>query len=193
MVYEVPPLQVIAAALEDEDYVCEFMPANSSRPIDVLLVSLGDVPDEPFIVEVTFPGDLLLAMGENESIDDAFVLQFLLRYRFSFQPEEASHLAFFLAALNRAVPVGAFGMDHETGTIFLQYALILPTRDVEQDVLGTILSSFDSFAPALAPLIQQVGGGRLSPEEAIAKLDELGFDLPPMLPGPASLIDPPAE
>ncbi len=190
MAYETPPLQTIAAALEDEDYVCEYMAATTNRPIDVLLVSLGEDLSEPFLIEITFPGDLLLAMGDQESYDECFLLQFLLRYRFSFAPEHAAELGMFLLALNRLVPSGAFGLDDETGAIFLQYVLFLPTRDVEQDVLGLIVSSFDSFAPSLAPLIQQVGGGKLTGKEAIAKMAELGMEIPPMLAGPASLIEP---
>lgn len=190
MAYETPPLQTIAAALEDEDYVCEYMAATTNRPIDVLLVSLGEDLSEPFLIEITFPGDLLLAMGDQESYDECFLLQFLLRYRFSFAPEYATELGMFLLALNRLVPSGAFGLDDETGAIFLQYVLFLPTRDVEQDVLGLIVSSFDSFAPSLAPLIQQVGGGKLTGKEAIAKMAELGMEIPPMLAGPASLIEP---
>lgn len=190
MAYEIPPLQTIATALEDEDYVCEFMAATTNRPIDVLLISIGEDTREPYIIEMTFPGDLLLALGDQETFDECFTLQFLLRYRFSFGPEHSNELSQFLLALNRLVPIGAFGMDNDTGAIFLQYALLLPTREVEQDVLSTAVSSFDSFAPTLGPLIQQVGGGQISCKDAIAKLAGLGMEIPPMLAGPASLVDP---
>lgn len=193
MAYEIPPLKTIADALEDEDYVCEFMPANDARPLDLILVSIGEDPEEPYLVEITFPADLDLALGQMEPYQDYYILQFLLRYRFSFDPKYAAPLALFLTALNRLVPAGAFSLDEDTGTIFLQYALYLPTREVDQDVLGEILSSFDTFAPSCGPLIQEVGGGQLDHKAAIARLEQQGIVLPPMLPGPASLIEPPAE
>jgi len=193
MAYETPPLVTIGAALEDEDYVCEFMPANESRPIDLLLISIGNDPDEPYIVEITFPMDLELATGQMEPYQDFYILQFLLRYRFSFDDAHVQSLALFLMALNRIVPAGAFCLDEDTGTIFLQYALYLPSREVDQDVLGEVLSSFDTFAPSCGPLIQEVGGGQIDHKAAIARLEEQGLVLPPMLPGPASLIEPPTE
>jgi hypothetical protein len=140
---------------------------------------------------MTFPQDLLYASGQEESIEDAFTLQFLLRYRFSFDAAHAADLALLLHELNRLIPVGAFGMSSDVGTVFLQYALILPTRDADQDVLATILSSFEAFAPMLAPMIEEVGVGRRSVKSVLEELERSeDLVIPPMLPGPASLLEP---
>lgn len=191
MVYETPPLQIIAEALADENYASEYLPANDNRPIDMLLVSLtGENSSEPVILELTFTNDLLLKAGVEENIDDAMILQFLVRYRFSFAKESAAELALLLMALNRVLPVGAFGLSEDVGTVYLQYALFLPSRMVDQDVLGTIVAGIDSLATDLIEPIQAVGGGQRNAQEALQQLQEQGLIIPPMLPGPASLIEP---
>jgi hypothetical protein len=191
MAYLTPPLKTIATALEEEDFAAKFFPSSEDRPLDMLLVSLSEPGGEPCLVEMTFPQDLLYASGQEESIEDAFTLQFLLRYRFSFDDALTADVALLLHRLNRLVPVGAFGMSEDVGTIFLQYALILPSREADADVLATILSSFETFAPMLAPLIEEVGSGRRTIESVIESLeDEEGIVIPPMLPGPASLLVP---
>jgi hypothetical protein len=189
MPYEIPPLQTLSETLEDLDYAVKFLPASKEIPIDILLVHLGDTPEQNFILEMTFVNDLLAIQGIPEEFDDSLVLQFLVRYPFSFAESAAAELALLLLRLNAIVPAGAFGLDEKVGTIFLRHALHLNEREVSEIVLDDILGSIDTFVTAFAPAIQEVAWGQKSRQEVLEALQNDGFTFPPMLPGPASLLN----
>lgn len=193
MAYETPPLQVIARSLEQEDYVSQFLPADGKRPIDILLVSIGENADAALLLEMTFPNDLLLVSGDLETYDEVMVLQFLIRFRFSFAPEALTELSRFLLAVNPILPVGSFGLSAETGVIFMNHLLHLPTREVDEDVLIAIVDGMDVYATMLHEMIQHVGGQQLTCEEALHQLELQGVTIPSMFPGPASLLTPVPE
>lgn len=193
MPYETAPLQIIADILEELDYAVKFLPASAEIPIDTLLVHLGESPGEVYLLEMTFVNDLLAFQGIPEELDDAMVLQFLVRFSFSFAEEQAAELARLFMTLNTIIPAGAFCLNEEVGTIFLQHALHLPAREVPEVVLQDIVGSIDTFVTAFAPDIQAVAWNMKSRAEVLETLKADGFAFPPMLPGPASALNDASE
>jgi hypothetical protein len=187
MPFDLPPLQEIGEQIEREDYPFEFLPANGAdRPVDLLLVSLGEESGVSLVIEMIFVNDLLLTMGIPEEYDDAMVLQFLLRLPIAFEPGAAPELALFLATLSRVMPAGAFGLSEEDGTVYHQYALHLPTRAAETEVLVSVIAGTHALLRILLPEIKEVAAGTLKRQEALKRLSGKGVNIPGMGPGPVA-------
>jgi hypothetical protein len=188
MPYEIPPLRIMADILAEFDYAVKFLPASASIPMDTLLLHLGDTPEEIHILEMTFVNDLLVYQGIPEDFEDAMVLQFLVRFPFSFDDSTTADLALLLMPLNAIVPCGAFILDEKVGVIFFRYTLYLREREVPETVLREIVESIDSFVSDFAPGIRAVAWREKSRGAVLAGLQADGFSFPPMLPGPGSLL-----
>jgi hypothetical protein len=190
MPYINPPLITIRQQLEEEDFLCEYIAASEDRPIDLLLVSLGKDLEEPIILEICFPQDFLGSGEASQDEYDSTIMQFLIRYRFSFEKERSGELALLLLEINRVLTMGAYGVCPETGVIFLQYTLMTRSQIIDTDVLASVVWSFESIVPVVTPVIRETAWGSIRKEDALKKLEGLGIIPPLLLPGPASLVEP---
>ena len=193
MPYEIPPLREIGEAIEAENFPFEYLPADADRPVDVLLVSLGDEETGPLLLEMMFINDLMIQTGVPEEYDDAMILQFLVRFPFQVVDGAEAELALFFMGLNRTLPAGAFGLSEDTGTVYHQYALHLPTRAAEKEVLASVVLSLDTFIGGYLGEIRAVAKGESTHQAAFERIRANGFEIPPMLPGPASILGGGAE
>jgi hypothetical protein len=90
--------------------------------------------------------------------------------------------------LSRTLPAGAFGLSEDTGTVYYQYALHLPTRAAEKEVLASVVLSLDTFIGGYLGEIRAVAKGESTLQAAFERIRTNGFEIPPMLPGPASIL-----
>jgi hypothetical protein len=178
------PLSLVKEILEDLEYQVELEPATEPAPFERLRVTIGvDEANRPLVAQMLFLNDVALAQAgaeDQEETKDAILLQFMVLLP---QRAETAHFGSvidYLTQINRIVTVGAFGLSRPDGTVYFQYALALPEREVDDNVLIEVIQMVDFFVKKFVDEIDQIGTGSLTVDAALAQMAEEGITPPPL-------------
>jgi hypothetical protein len=178
------PLSLIKEVIEDLEYPVELEPATEPAPFERLRVTIGaDAAKRPLVAQMLFLNDVVLAQAgaeDQEETKDAILLQFMVLLPHRVEAAHFGSVIDYLTQINRVVTVGAFGLSRPDGTVYFQYALALPEREVDDNVLIEVIQMVDFFVKKFVDEIDQIGTGSLTVDAALAHLAEEGITPPPL-------------
>ena len=180
-----PPLDRIAKTLEADDFAVYLNEKSEEVPFDQLFISLGeDEQKRPFVLQMLFVNDLTNIMELEEKEEDAALLQHFLTFPFTASPITVPELSKLVLMLNRIIPIGAFGLDINQGTLYFQYVLASKDREVNKTVILETVSMIGMFVMEFAKKLEAVATGEKCAQEIIKSLEEVGLFIPPLAPMP---------
>ena len=174
-------------AIEDLDYSVVHSPPEEGAPFERLQVLIGvDSEERPLSLQLSFINDVALAVGageDEEDTHDAIFLQFILLFPVPVGADHIPGLMAYLMQINRILPVGGFGVSQPDGTVYYQYNLALPERDIDENVLLEVVQIIDFFVNKFQESIGKVSTGALASDGALQQMRDEGIFPPPMSAG----------
>jgi hypothetical protein len=179
---EPTPFTRIQQGLQARDFKTRLLPVSAGNQVERLFVIFGrDEQNRDYVLQLMFINDMLNIAGQRDQPGDAYLLQFALEFPFRVGEKELfSDLARLLLTMNRILPSGALGLDETAHTVNFNYVLVCEDRAADDDVVAGITEMAMFFLHAFAPLIETVGNGSCSREQAIAQLQQLDLTVPPL-------------
>jgi Putative bacterial sensory transduction regulator len=178
------PISLLKEVIEDLEYSVELEPATEPAPFERLRVTLGtDRAGRPLVAQILFLNDVVLAQAGAEDLEetkDAILLQFMVLLPERVEAEHMGSVIDYLTQINRIVTVGSFGLSRPDGTVYFQYALALPEREVDDNVLIEVIQMIDFFVKKFGNEIIQIASGSLTVDAAFAAMAEEGITPPPL-------------
>jgi hypothetical protein len=178
------PLRLIQEVVEDLEYETEYLAPEEQIPYERLHVLLGiDRENRASKLQLHFINDVALAVSGAEDLEethDAVLLQFMLLFPGRVDAGYFGALAEYLLQLNRILPVGAFGISQPDGTVYYQYILALPEREVDENVLIEVIQMIDFFVGRFRLNIDRVSRGVATAAVVLDELRGEGLAPPPL-------------
>lgn len=177
------PLAVIEQALIEEKFATRLLEKDSERPFDLLFTGIGeDEKKRGYTVQIHFVNDVTNAVGAVDEPEDAYLLQFFLVFPYLVEQSKKAEVGRAMLAINRILPIGAFGMSDEEGTPYYQYNLACPERAVSKKVLLEVLSIMGFFTSEFSPKFEAISEGQDTFESLVETLSKGGIVFPPITP-----------
>ncbi len=180
------PLNFIAEVLEDADFPVVFQEKNENSPVEQVFIPLEHDKEElSGALQILFINDLTKTLGvteEDEDEDDVQLLQFFMLCPFQCKAETCSEVALLILALNRILPIGAFGMSQKEHTIYFQYVLALEDQEdaVNPMVILEVVSMISMFVIEFIESIALVAKGEKTADALLEEMEAKGMVLPPL-------------
>ncbi|GAB4276756.1 MAG TPA: hypothetical protein DIU37_02630 [Opitutae bacterium] len=177
------PLAVIEQTLKEEKFATRLLEKDNERPFDLLFAGIGeDEKKRGYTVQLHFVNDVTNAVGGADEPEDAYLLQFFLVFPYLIEASKKAEVARAMLAINRILPIGAFGMSEQEGTPYYQYNLACADRSVDGTVLLEILSIMGFFTSEFSPKFEAISEGTDTFDSLIEALSKGGIVFPPITP-----------
>lgn len=159
-------LKKIQTALEADTFTTTFAPADEQVPLDRLLVLLPNEIDHEIALE------LLLIPGMSEELEHSLLLQHFVILPCEATPETISELRAFLLHINITLPLPSFGVNEADGFIYYKYVSVISDGEPETYMKQVVEAVWliDYFVELFFAIIEAVGQGKLTAEQAIAQV-----------------------
>jgi len=166
----ITPLFQLHEILATCGYPCQHMPMKPEQPFEQLLVALDgeESPSDEYqhVMQVFFLEDVLKVTHpeaySSESIKGPACLQMVLEfpiYYAGLDSDRRAEALGLLMNLSKAMPIGAWGVQGEQQQIYLRYALMGTSQNLDGYVVKESLDMLAFFvrtmAPALAAFVSQ--------------------------------------
>ncbi len=159
------PLGIIEQLLKDEDFGTRLLEKSEERPFELLFVGVGeDAKKRGYTMQVHYVNDVASAVGGQDQPDDAYILQFFLVFPFLVDQEQLGPVGRAILAINRILPVGAFGLSEQEGTPYYQYNLASSERLKDKKVLLEIMSIMGFFTCEFSTNFEAISKGEMTYE-----------------------------
>jgi hypothetical protein len=177
------PLGIIEQLLKREDFGTRLLEKSEERPFELLFVGVGeDAKKRGYTMQIHYVNDVANAVGGHDTPDDAYILQFFLVFPFLIKREHRADVSRAILAINRILPVGAFGLSEQEGTPYYQYNLASSARLRDKKVLLEIMSIMGFFTSEFSPKFEAIGDGQITCDALFAELAKGGIVFPPITP-----------
>lgn len=177
------PLGIIEQLLKDEDFGTRLLEKSEERPFELLFVGVGeDAKKRGYTMQIHYVNDVASAVGGQDQPDDAYILQFFLVFPFLINPEQRGPVGRAILAINRILPVGAFGFSEQEGTPYYQYNLASSDRLKDKKVLLEIMSIMGFFTSEFSPKFEAISEGSTTCDAMFEELAKGGIVFPPITP-----------
>lgn len=197
------PLAAIAAALEDSGMMVVLDQLDPDLPLERLsLLLTTDRLGRDIVLQLMFINDInesvalsadLAGLAEDDDTDefetdefdadeedeDATLLLFSIVLPFKATAETAVETMRVLLAVNRLLPIGAFGYSESDGALYLAYPLALEDKAALTPlVLEEIINMLGFAAESYGELLESAASGAASASEILADLRDAGLEMP---------------
>lgn len=180
------PLAELASVLTEAEFPVVHQTVDEKSPVEQIFVPIALDDDNDLILQVLFVNDLVESMGvtdkesDDEEAEEAQLLQFFIYFPFQAKAEKRADLALFLMAINRLLPIGAFGVGHLEGTVYYQYILTNEDQYVSPLVILELVSMISMFIPEFFSKIASVAEGEETGEAVLEAMAKNGIVIPPL-------------
>lgn len=176
----------VAKRLEEIQIVSQINKPDPAHDLVQLYVFLlADKQERGFIMQMDFLDDTAKAAGLVDDDDTLSVLQFFTAFPFVVEPQAVEETGMLLLKLNRAIPVGAFGLSEEDRSLYFRYCLESTRPEVPDPALVaetvTMMAYFVSLTASAIEAVAKHGKKRGEVIAALAASGDLAFSpLPPL-------------
>lgn len=182
---EQTPLNFIAEVLDEGDFPVVYQEAGEQSPVEQVFVPFEHEKEAlSSSLQILFINDLVKTLGidQEEEEDEVQLLQFFLLCPFQCTADTVREVALFILALNRILPVGAFGLSQKEGTIYFQYVLALEDQGdaLDPDLILEVVSMINMFVLEFIENISLVAKGEKTSDALLKEMEEKGMALPPL-------------
>jgi hypothetical protein len=143
-------------------------PPSAEMPAETLWVIFEGFGRDEISLDLGFS---FIPLPPSATVDDVHILQIMCELETSLVPDRVAGLYRMIGRINVNLPIGAFGLLEQTGTVFLKQNCLVDLRRPARDnailvdrYAGVMVHSLSLFADAL----RDAANGAATPDDALA-------------------------